>query len=372
MKIWTAIRTVLLLCGIWGMAGAAMATSCIFNDGSRPSSGYMPLQVANITVGRDVPVGTVVYRQQYRSAKPINVLCESGPFTVKINYFYTSAPRPLSSWSTGPYAGKVYLTDVAGIGVVYQNNQGVAPVTTGPFPFCTTTPNCTVYFDNVSNFELLLIKIGDVSPGTIQGSNLPTVENSMNIGNTSVRGFWMSVSGTINIVAQTCTTPDQTVAMGSQRVSDFKGVNTSTPWKNFVVSLKNCPAFWGSFVNAGPSWIADSGDNPSATTRAGTKVSNSVAVRIDPVRPAVDLTNGILSIDPAGAGKLAAATGVGIQIGSRAGEPVQLSSERATGLGLLPTSASYDIPFSARYIQTAAKVTPGPANASATFTIIYN
>jgi type 1 fimbria pilin len=372
MKMWTAIRAVLLLCGVWVMADAAMATSCNYEGGSRPSSGYMPLQVASITVGRDVALGSVVYRQRYTSASPINVLCESGPFTVKINYVYSAIPKPLSNWATGPYAGKVYLTDVAGIGVVYNTSQAVAPATTGPFPFCEGAATCNIGFARVSDFELLLIKIGDVSAGAIQGANLPTVDNSMTIGNTSVRGFWMSVSGTINIVSQTCTTPDQTVAMGSQMVGDFKGVNTTTPWKNFVISLRNCPAFMGSFSNSGPSWSANSGNNPSGTAGAGTKVGNSLSLRLDPVRPAMDAAKGILSIEPAGAGKLPSATGVGVQVGStRTANPLPLSTALPTGLVLLPTSASYDIPLSARYIQTAAKVTPGPANASATFTIVY-
>lgn len=370
--MWNVIRTVLLLCGMFVMADAAMATSCSYEGGSRPSSGYMPLQVASITVGRDVALGSVVYRQKYTSASPISVLCESGPFTVKINYVYSTIPKPLSSWATGPYAGKVYLTDVAGIGVVYNTSQAVAPATTGPFPFCEGAATCNIGFARVSDFELLLIKIGDVSPGAIQGANLPTVDNSMTIGNTTVRGYWMSVSGTINIVSQTCTTPDQTVPMGSQMVSDFKGVNTATPWKNFVISLRSCPAFFGSFVNTGPSWTANGGNNASGTAGAGTKVGNSVSLRLDPVRPAMNAAQGILSIEPAGAGKLPSATGVGVQIGStKTGNPLPLSTALVTGLVLLPTSASYDISLSARYIQTAAKVTPGPANASATFTIIY-
>jgi hypothetical protein len=95
MKMWSLMRTVLLLCGTWWMATAAMATTCNYEGASRPSSGYMPLQVASITVGRDVALGAVVYRQTYTSDSPIRVLCDSGPFPVKINYVYTTIPKPL-------------------------------------------------------------------------------------------------------------------------------------------------------------------------------------------------------------------------------------------------------------------------------------
>jgi type 1 fimbria pilin len=44
---------------------------------------------------------------------------------------------------------------------------------------------------------------------------------------------------------------------------------------------------------------------------------------------------------------------------------------RASGINPLSYESSYNIRLRARYLQTANRVTPGPANASATFTIIY-
>ena len=66
-----------------------------------------------------------------------------------------------------------------------------------------------------------------------------------------------------------------------------------------------------------------------------------------------------------------AATGVGVQVATSNGTPVPLATNRASGLTLRTTEGSYSIPLRARYLQTANTVTPGPANASATFTIIY-
>ncbi|WLI32614.1 fimbrial protein [Pseudomonas sp. FP818] len=48
-----------------------------------------------------------------------------------------------------------------------------------------------------------------------------------------------------------------------------------------------------------------------------------------------------------------------------------LEPTKAAASPCAPTRGSYTIPLRARYLQTASKVTPGPANASATFTIIY-
>ena len=98
---------------------------------------------------------------------------------------------------------------------------------------------------------------------------------------------------------------------------------------------------------------------------------NTLQYRIDPARTAINTNNGVLSLDPGATGSAPAATGVGVQVQNRNGNSVILGANQSSGLTLRPNEGSYTIPLRARYLQTASKVTPGPANASATFTIIY-
>lgn len=369
MGYWIRLGSLTAL--LWALAGTATATVCGYLNDNRPAVGTMPLQVASITVGRDVELGAVVYRQRYTSGSPIIADCSGPPFDISIGYNFRSTPRGLSSWSTGIYAGKVYLTDVAGLGVVYNSpRQGVLPRVGSRAPFCSGAAKCSVHYANVSEFELLLIKIGNVGQGTILGENLPTVQNFMDIGNTNVMGFTMGISGSINIVSRTCDTPNITVPMGSYMTSEFKGLNSATPWKNFAITLNNCPAFQGSYSGAGPSWTANAGNNPGGSATNGTLDSNTLQFRIDPSRAPINAPSGVLALDPAAAGFAPAAGGVGVQIATSRAE-LPLATAQSSGLTLNTTSSSYSIPLRARYLQTSAPVTPGPANASATFTIIY-
>ena len=185
----------------------------------------------------------------------------------------------------------------------------------------------------------------------------------------------MGISGNLNIVSRTCSTPNVTVPMGTHKVSAFKSVNTGTVWKDFSIALTNCPAFYGLYGwGNGPVGTLSGGVNPSSSnklTSAGTMSASTVYLRIDSLGNAIDPAKGLLGLDPEAQGKLASATGVGVQIAGPDGTPIVLAQARATGLTLWNSSASYSIPLRARYLQTKAITTPGPANASATFTLIY-
>lgn len=91
---------------------------------------------------------------------------------------------------------------------------------------------------------------------------------------------------------------------------------------------------------------------------AGTRVN----VRID--GSAQNASQGVLNLT-AGTGS---ASGVGIQLlYNRA--PLPLASPINTGTAF--SEGAYNIPLQARYYQTSSNITPGAANASATFTLTY-
>jgi type 1 fimbria pilin len=80
---------------------------------------------------------------------------------------------------------------------------------------------------------------------------------------------------------------------------------------------------------------------------------------------AENAANGVLKLDNPGP---YSASGVGVQLLYNSA-PVPLG----TRMTIATTSAdgAYDIPLKARYIQTAAQIVPGKADANATFTMTY-
>lgn len=132
------------------------------------------------------------------------------------------------------------------------------------------------------------------------------------------------------------------VPLGKISTKSFAGAGTVAPATKFTLVVKSCPAATTASVNFDGTPV--SGDNNVLALTTGTGV----------------------------------ATGVGVQISDKDGNPVPLR-------GL---SGSYDLKkgdpadttkdvtnaldFTARYIATAATVGAGTANASTNFTIVYN
>lgn len=363
MKIIRVLPLFLALIGS-SVTGVAMA-DCNFTQGGKIVS-TMPLQGGNITVGRDVPLGTEVFRQTFRASTLVKVTCDLGVYSITSTRSLTMTPLPLSSWSGTPYSGRVYESGVPGIGVAlwYAGNA---------FPYISTlancgggTNNCVWNLQNSLSFDVSLIKIGEVSAGTIQGSQLPSMQQDYTTSNT-VQLEQVGISGSINVVSRTCDTPDVTVEMGSHKTSEFSGVGSSTPWQDFSIRLNNCPAFYGMYSgSAGPDWTSD------GTIAMGVSNANIIKLRIDPTQTAIDPAQGILVIDSGARGDPLAATGIGVQMADSTSSPVPLATLLGSGITPQATDgASYSIPLRARYIQTTDTVTPGPANATAIFTINY-
>ncbi len=376
MKLRTFIKSLLASAALWAAANTAMAITCDYQDGIRPANGNMPLQISAITVGRDVPLGAEVYRQKFSvaSGKTPTFNCRYAPFQIWADYVVTSS-RENANWPDAKYAGKVYKTNIQGLGVVFiVGVPGVPLPARGP----NVTPNCPssylpcpVRVNEVSDYELVLIKIGNVSPGLLQGSDLPRVSMYINANTARMLGFSMGTSGAIQIVSRTCSTPNVVVPMGTHQTKTFTGINSASGWQNFSIDLNNCPAFHGTYSTNGPSWTSQSGTSPSGVGTSGSRDNNSLMFRIDAARVAINAPKGVLSLDPSVAGSPPAASGVGIQIATPNNAPVPFGRKQSSGLILRTSEGSYSIPLRARYLQTGRQVTPGPANASATFTISY-
>lgn len=350
--------------GLSSVVGTAMA-DCNFVDGTSTLIRTMPLLGGNITVGRDVPLGTEVYRQTFSPSTGLRISCSSGLYNIERRRGLPVLPLPLSSWVGVPWGGHVYQSGVPGIGVVVWYAGTPLPFSES-FTNCGGgTANCVWGVQATVAFDVSFIKIGDVSPGTIQGSQLPTADQKWVSSNT-LDISRVNFSGSINVVSRTCETPDVTVPMGTHMTNEFSGLNSFTPWKDFSIALNNCPAFYGTQRGGGPRWGSD------GTVTPRTPDANMLMLRLDATRPAINPSLGILSLNPSAPGDAAEATGVGVQVAYSSGTPLPLATLGPSGV--IPRAlegASYTIPLKARYIQTAGNITAGPANASAVFTINY-
>lgn len=365
-----AIRWLLgISCVLTATAGAHAGT-CSYGNGNSygngPATLVAPLNVGALTIGRDVPDGTVLYRQTVTPIQPMEVVCTnpSGITTLTRRMWLTNMPLPLSSWNGNPYGGHVYQTGVPGIGIAFWRAGN-------PFPYSYDLTNCGGIDGNCTwsvitmPFDISLIKIGPVSPGTIDGANLPSMEHDVVTDNV-LPLMRVSFSGSIRIVAQTCTTPDVNVDMGQHQTKVFSGAGSATPWKDFSILLQNCPAFTGS------SSYVQNNDSATGWNSSVATNPNTIGFSLAPTTPIVDPAQGIVALAPTSSGP-AAATGVGLQVANASNAPVAYNTVMPSGIVPSATSgASYSIPLRARYVQTgSAAPTPGPANTSMMFTINY-
>jgi type 1 fimbria pilin len=178
-----------------------------------------------------------------------------------------------------------------------------------------------------------------------------------------------SFQGKVTISAPTCTTPDVSVNLGSYEIGEhFRGLNSTTPWKDASIALTNCSTFYGFYNSTNSPLILDYNTLRKTSTSS---LNNSVGVRLTPITKALDAANGVMAIDSTVSG---AASGVGIQLGwgesTQAPTLFNFSEEQSLALPK-DGSPTIRIPLAARYIKTATTPTPGRANGKVVFTINY-
>jgi len=314
-----------------------------------PSGGPITLQAVlqgSITVGRDVPVGTELYRTEARSTSLVQAICDARS---QYSYRYISLPYPKASYVDPVFGNNVYQTNVPGVGVVgWAGSRQPMPAS---FNYIEANVPTSI---ELHDYYFSLIKIGDVSPGTITGASLPI--NEYVVGSNNLRVHLGGAIGSLNVVARTCTTPDVNVPMGDHQLSELNGVGSVTaPAVDASFQLLNCPAFFGrSTVRT-----------TNGTITSGLLGANTISFRIDPTTSVVNAANGIFSLRAGGA------TGIGIQLLNGSNAPVALQTKLSSGLTLQQNAANYTVPLRARYYQTSAVTTPGAANSSVTVTLSY-
>jgi major type 1 subunit fimbrin (pilin) len=354
----------------------------------------VPLSPPVISAGVDAPVGTVLYLATLRMKDGYADL--KWPASDIGKYLYTSisanlktTPQLLASLPVGPFTDGVYQTGIPGIGVaIFLSETSTNPLTTEPRRgenqklLDSSLGGRTMLIGTDKNFAVALIKTGPLTPGnySVSGANFPTMQYGIDYSGTSpasaaaISGlpiyYWnVSFQGNITVSAQTCTTPDVSVNLGTYEIGEhFRALNSTTPWKDASIALTNCPTFYGFYNSTNAPLLMDYNTGKGAST---TSFNNTIGVRLAPTSDVIDAANGVMAIDSTVSG---AASGVGIQLGwglsSQTPTPFNFSTEQAMALPK-DGSSTIQIPLAARYIQTAAVPTPGKANGKVTFTINY-
>jgi len=247
---------------------------------------------------------------------------------------YTSAAAPVSGLNPPAFpnaAGKVYPTNIAGIGMITKFKIGM--IDSGEY-FPTTLPMPErLGFSVGIPLGVTLIKTGDISPG----SHVVTGTTSLSAGGE----VFETADFKISVFVENCSIPNKGAT--TQVVMDEASIinlNPTGPAQPFSIPLTNC--------STGP---------------ASENIANVLFDGIGGSTNA-DASNGVLGLD-----KSSKASGIGIQLLKEDGvTPFPLGT--ATRVGAVE-KGDMTLNFNARYIKTSAKPQPGSANAKASFTVSY-
>lgn len=329
---------------IWGgilLLGAAKSAqaSCTFIDSRFSASDSVTLDLGHVVVQRDAPVGTVL------------VTLLDSQLASRSSFLQCSSPGFVSSWAPGSggfmpvnYNGQtLYQSGVPGLAfrvVTYGSGSTAGRYGTGPLPRQVANVACTWTSNNWrlcggtwGNYRLQLVKIAPVTgSGPI---SIGSITQALVVGETNIMDYRIG-SGSVQTVACSVLNGSITVRMGKAKNTDFSGAGSTSGDADFAIKL-NCDAETKIKLTLAPG--------------SGGAQNSSL---------------GILNLDAAQAGQTA--TGVGIQVLYN-DTPLELG----TMMSIATTSVdgAYSLPLAARYYQTGAKVTPGRADANATFTMTY-
>ncbi|WP_196787319.1 fimbrial protein [Burkholderia stagnalis] len=292
----------------------------------------------NVSINPNVPDGTVLFRKDldFYNAQWGETSCPGG---VKLAYFLP--------WNRS-YQSGFHKTSIPGVvmNMWFTTNPGggwmvYTPINADRLAFDPGAPHG--YFGKIS---IQLVKRGAITAGGVIASG--------ELGSMwGVNGFWgplisWRIDGAIVVDPQvpTCrvSTPAITVPLGNVPASTFAGVGTPAPSKPFNIELE-CSGI-------------ETGKN------------------LDVYTTLTDHTNPGNVSDTLTLAKDSTATGVGIQVLN--GNTVVKYGPDSSTIGNknqwkagAAGNGTFTIPLTARYVQTAPKVTPGTANGLATFTMSY-
>lgn len=383
MKIMKPVKGLLALFLLWAGQSQAAIFDCKESTSWPPKANVFTLNGV-ISVGDDIPVGSVIYRARLWAAA-MGVRCTTpdgsgigAEIYIPSRVEVINTPASEVPGVTAPSVGeKVYETNVPGI--------GVSVTAEGKMPYEWATNRFTIISSSQSSstatyarLELKLIKTGAVSPGIVNALNFPQLQVTFLTptapAGSTFTGFpipysTVSYNGTIQIVKSTCRAEvvDKVVDLGSHEVKDIKNdPQRVTTWTDASLRLIGCQFSPGLYnlINAS---IYHVGTN---NVGQGTPDANTVRLSLSASTSVIDPINGIIALIPASD----SATGIGIQVGVKEGsdiKPFNFNTNEVIFTPPSPGEQSMEIPLFARYTATSNTITPGKANGAVVYTLNY-
>ncbi|GAB5094653.1 fimbrial protein [Caballeronia sp. HLA56] len=346
-----------LLC--WLVAWALLPANA-YADSATCRSNYSAFTLAMpaaVAVARDLPNGSILTAWSLSPLKSDYYTCTVvGSVYTGTDFETAGVTTDSRTTYTVTYNGvafAVYPTTVPGIGIAmggYVVPDG-RQTNLRSFEKMGSQWNYPGTIYNGGQLIVALVKIGDVTPGTLSGTiaqafswQTLTPPPAGNVLSAGVIDFNITP---VVITVLTCETPDVTVPMGTQGPADLPSVGAA-PSKviGFNLSFNNCPA--------------------------GAAVPNTSAGLIHSVQYRIDPTNGTIAgfTDVAALNGSPSAGGVGIQLYDSTGSVFGFGVNRTLSGFDGTRNSSYTLPMTARYYRTGA-LSAGPANATMTLTVLY-
>ncbi|HBC5610394.1 TPA: type 1 fimbrial protein [Klebsiella oxytoca] len=357
----------------------AQALHCEFTELYTDNISIPVVGLGISTAGEDVPVGKILYRQDYRSAsRTTSFACTvelediaSGPYTMNA-YTKTEVISAPSGPAVRSGGKDIFPTNVSGIGAIFYLSGIEVDYTSFPhiwersqsIGYGTLTQGMGQFW----KVTVELIKTGPIAGGTqqVDGSSFPTFQ--ITSGSNSpfiVNNVFVNLNfvGSTMIHTKTCqlATSNIDVNLDNHAVGDFTSPGTVTEWKDFDIVLQGCPPFYGY----GNYTYTENTDKLT-----GSNAENVVSITFKSANGVIEGNPSLAKLD-SGAN---AATGVGIELSQRnISGSIPLDGSGGFNLTNLTQqdNATYTIPLKARYVQSDTNVTAGPANGSVIFTITY-
>ena len=343
----------------------------------------------NMTISNDLPIGTVLYTygENFAGMSPSHTFsCQptrdevlAGIKAIQGTTTYRAVISNLPSGPAVSSGGKnIFPTNVPGIGVVIGLVDPLSTIkssgqviTSFPYKNSVNFDNLTtlnVSYTGVYQIKIELVKTGYIPEGTqvVQGASFPSFQFYVGFDSPIVDeklSTTLIFSGNIIAYTKTCLLASSMidVDLGKHWKSFFTGPGSVTEWKDFDITLKDCPPFYGQTHDSfGTSYLGN----------IDLVVDNKIMFNFNSI-------NGVVAGNP----QLAmienspnSAEGVAIEVSERnSGTSLNLDGSAPVALQGLTTvdSASYTLPLKARYVQYDSEVKEGKADGALIFTISY-
>ncbi|MCL4634401.1 fimbrial protein [Burkholderia sp.] len=279
-----------------------------------------------------IPIGGIIYAQ---TGSPIFTNKRTDKATYKCSESIRSSVTGI-----GAHINKIYPTSIPNIGIrMAYVNQYV--------PYTSTMGYREGAWNEQFTLTVQLIKTGEITAGGVLSGAYAQYRANSETGQLMVE-YQFASPILVQPRVPTCTvaTPQVSVPMGSVSLAMFKGVGATTFTHPFDISLTCSGGSNGTSTKAFVTLTDVTTPGNTSTTLSLTKDSTATGVGIQVLKD-----NLLLGFGPDSAA-------VGNMNQWYAGTVAQ-------------GQAQLRIPLSARYVQIAEKVTPGSANARATFTMSY-